>query len=255
MKLSIVVPAYHEAGRIKESLFEILAFCRRELEEWEVIVVDDGSTDTTSAEAALAGRVRLLRNDRNRGKGYSVRRGMLAARYDPVLFTDADLSTPIEEALALHAALEKGNDIAIASRRPDPRKEVRRSASRRLMAHGFRLAVKLIALRGFYDTQCGFKMFRANAVQAVFPLQRLERWGFDVELLYLARKRGLKIAEVPVSWNESSASALRAVTPLEMLVDLLRVRWNDVLGRYRSPSPSGGGAPSETLENPPGRGR
>ena len=235
MNLSIVIPSYNEADRIGDSLKVILEFCRSELDEWEIIVVDDGSSDGTSAVAASQGRVQCLRNAKNMGKGYSVRRGMLAAIHDPVLFTDADLSTPIAEALALCEALHSA-DIAIASRKAVPQKTVSRKPHRKLMALVFRSLVKIIALRGVHDTQCGFKMFRRAAVQEVFPLQTVERWGFDVELLYIARKTQLRIVEVPVQWNEADSSRLGAAAPMTMVVDLLRVRWNDLCGRYRAKS-------------------
>lgn len=234
MNLSIVIPAYNEADRIGESLQTILKFCRNELNEWEIIVVDDGSSDGTSAVAASQGRVQCLRNAKNMGKGYSVRRGMLAAIHDPVLFTDADLSTPIDEALGLYAALNENADIAIASRQAVPQKVVSRKLHRKLMAVVFRTFVKIIALRGLHDTQCGFKMFRRTAAQTVFVLQTVERWGFDVELLYIARKKKLRIVEVPVRWNEADSSRLGASAPMTMVVDLLRVRWNDLRGRYHS---------------------
>jgi glycosyltransferase involved in cell wall biosynthesis len=233
MQISVVVPAYNEAHRIRATIEKIIEFCTRELSQWEVIVVDDGSSgDTEGALRGLKG-VRCLRNERNRGKGYSVRRGMLEARFDPVLFTDADLSTPIEDALALHRAIENGADVAIGSRLPDPSKQVRRTALRKLMAVVFRLLVKVIAIRGFHDTQCGFKMFRRAAARDLFAAQKLERWGFDVEILYLARRKKLKIVEVPVSYRESPESRLSFLTPLAMVRDLLQIRLHAIRGRYR----------------------
>jgi dolichyl-phosphate beta-glucosyltransferase len=230
-KLSIVIPAFNEGHRILETLQTISAFCERSLEEWELIVVDDGSRDSTSARVGERPDVRLLRNERNLGKGFSVRRGMLAARLDPVLFTDADLSTPIDEATQLLRAIESGAGVAVASRLPRT-KEVRRTAHRRLMAAAFRWCVKLLVLRGFHDTQCGFKMFRREAVQQIFPRQRISRWGFDVEVLFLARRLGISVFEVPVSWHESTETRLRMTTPLFMLLDLLRIRWNALTGAY-----------------------
>jgi glycosyltransferase involved in cell wall biosynthesis len=238
-QLSVVIPAYNEGHRIVETVQEISRFCNQELDAHEIIVVDDGSTDATASAAGSLPEVKLLENGGNRGKGYSVRRGILETKLDPVLFTDADLSTPIAEALPLLEALRNGADIAIASRTRSPDKKVSRSVRRRLMAWVFRLLVKTIALRGFHDTQCGFKMFRSGAAREIFGLQRLDRWGFDVEVLYLARKLGLTVREVPVAWQESSETRLKLTTPLTMIGDLLEVRWNDILGRYRFPSERG----------------
>lgn len=232
MKLSVVIPAYNEAHRIADSLREVLEFCEARLSDWEVIVVDDGSSDATEQEVRAVEKVEYIRNEENRGKGFSVRRGVMAARCDHVLFTDADLSAPIAEAGRLLAAIEKGADVAIASRRFDVTTTVDRTLGRRLMAFSFRLLVRLVVLRGIDDTQCGFKMFRREAARTIFPKQRLDGWGFDVELLYIARRHGYRIAEVPVSWTESSESRLKWYTPLSMLVDLLRIRLNGLLGRY-----------------------
>lgn len=233
MQISVVVPAYNEAHRIRANVEKITEYCSREFSEWEVIVVDDGSSgDTAAALAGLRG-VRCLRNEQNRGKGYSVRRGILEAKLDPVLFTDADLSTPIEDAASLCRAIQSGADVAIGSRTRDPAKPVRRTPLRRLMAAVFRLLVRVIALRGFHDTQCGFKMFRLAAARTLFQMQKLERWGFDVEVLFIARKLRMKIAEVPVSYRESDESRLSFLTPLTMGRDLLQIRLNRLRGIYR----------------------
>jgi glycosyltransferase involved in cell wall biosynthesis len=234
--LSVVIPAFNEGRRILRNLEEVRRFLETSVARWEIIVVDDGSRDDTADRVAECAEVRLLRNGRNRGKGYSVRRGMLEATLATVLFTDADLSTPIEEAIQLCGAIDDGADIAIASRKASSAKRVRRTAHRRLMAAGFRLLVKAIALRGFHDTQCGFKMFRRTTVREVFGRQRLERWGFDVEILYIARKLGLRIVEVPVSWTESAETRLRATTPLSMARDLLLIRLWDLGGFYSEAS-------------------
>jgi glycosyltransferase involved in cell wall biosynthesis len=231
--LSVVIPAYNEGHRILDTISKVSRFCERESSRWEIIVVDDGSADGTSERIPRSEEVRCLRNERNAGKGYSVRRGMLEARLESVLFTDADLSTPIEEALGLQASLEAGSDVSIASRVRTRSKRVRRTPARWVMAQVFRLCVKAIALRGFHDTQCGFKMFRARAAKALFSMQRLDRWGFDVEVLFLARKFGFRVSEVPVNWEESRESRLKWMTPLEMLGDLLRIRLNEVRGLYR----------------------
>ena len=233
MQLSVVIPAYNEGHRILTTLERVVEFSRSKLDRWEILVVDDGSTDGTAEVVSRSTDARLLRNGANRGKGYSVRHGMLEATLDPILFTDADLSTPIGEALPLMRALDAGASVAIASRLPDSGKQVRRTPHRRLMALVFRWVVKAIALRGYHDTQCGFKVFRRDAARAIFSRQRIDRWGFDVEVLYLAGKLALQVAQVPVAWQESTESRLKLTTPLTMIADLLRIRWYDVRGFYR----------------------
>ena len=223
-QLSIVFPSYNEAARLGETLAIVSRFCRSELDRYELIVVDDGSSDDTEAVVRGFEEVRYLRNEVNRGKGETVKRGMLAAELDTVLFSDVDLSTPIEEALALLKALEGGADVAIGSRRFDGEKQVRRSWSRKLMAWGWRTLVHQLVLAGIHDTQCGFKMFRRQAARDVLALQRLEGWAFDVEVLYLARRLGYSIVEVPVEWEESGDSRLGFFSPFQMALDLFKVR-------------------------------
>ena len=223
-QLSIVFPSYNEAARLGEALASVSCFCRAELDRYELIVVDDGSADDTEAVVREFEEVRYLRNEVNRGKGETVKRGMLAAELDTVLFSDVDLSTPIEEALALLKALEEGADVAIGSRRFDGEKQVRRSWPRKLMAWGWRVLVHRLVLAGIHDTQCGFKMFRRRAARDVLALQRLEGWAFDVEVLYLARRLGYSIVEVPVEWHESGDSRLGFFSPFRMALDLLKVR-------------------------------
>ena len=223
-QLSIVFPSYNEAERLGETLASVSRFCRAELDRYELIVVDDGSADDTEAVVREFEEVRYLRNEVNRGKGETVKRGMLAAELDTVLFSDVDLSTPIEEALALLKALEEGADVAIGSRRFDGEKQVRRSWPRKLMAWGWRVLVHRLVLAGIHDTQCGFKMFRRRAARDVLALQRLEGWAFDVEVLYLARRLGYSIVEVPVEWHESGDSRLGFFSPFRMALDLLKVR-------------------------------
>jgi glycosyltransferase involved in cell wall biosynthesis len=233
VELSIVIPAYNEAHRIQGTIEKISAFCEKEASRWELVVVDDGSSDGTSDVVSRTPRVRCLRNPLNAGKGFSVRRGMLSTKLEAVLFSDADLSTPIEEALALHQAIQRGADVAIATRDRSTGKQVRRTPHRRLMAMVFRTLVKIIVLRGFRDTQCGFKMFRRDAARSLFSRSRLDRWGFDVEILFLARNLGLRIAEVPVAWFESAETRLRFLTPVSMTWDLLKIRGHQIAGHYR----------------------
>ena len=232
-EISVVIPAFNEAQRIRGSLESVLECLSGRFERFELIVVDDGSTDGTSQEVRKVPHpaLRLLRNEPNAGKGHSVRRGVLEARFDPILFTDADLSTPITEMDRLLEPLRRGFDGAIASRRIDG-SAVRRSPLRRLLGWGFHHLVSILAVRGFRDTQCGFKVFRRSAAQEIFPLQTIDRWGFDVEILVIARRKGLRIAEVPVRWAQSGDSRIRLGTPLQMALELLRIRRNDLRGLY-----------------------
>ena len=204
-ELSIIFPSYNEAARLPDTLRRVLEFCRREFDRFELIVVDDGSTDNTEEVVGEFEDVRYLCNEVNRGKGETVKRGMLAAELDTILFSDVDLSTPIEEALALMGAIDKGADVVIGSRRFDGEKQVRRSWPRRLMAWGWRTLVHLL-------------------VREVLARQRLEGWAFDVEVLYLARRLGYEIAEVPVEWHEAGDSRLGFFSPFWMALDLLKVR-------------------------------
>ncbi len=234
-EISVVIPAFDEARRIRATLEEVLDFLAPRFRRYEVIVVDDGSADRTLEEAAAVGHpaVRCLRNAANSGKGASVRRGVLEARHDPVLFTDADLSTPLAELERLLQALDAGFDAAIASRRMAGSR-VERSLARRFLGWGFSLLVRLLAVNGFHDTQCGFKVFRRAAAAAVFPLGTIDRWGFDVEVLAIAVEKGMRIAEVPVTWHQSGDTRLRLGAPFQMAWELLRIRRNVREGRYGS---------------------
>ena len=231
--LSVVVPAYNERARLPPTLRKIAAFLHGR--PHEIVVVDDGSTDGT-AEAAQevgGGAVVVLRNEGNRGKGYSVRRGMLAARGERRLFSDADLSTPIEELARLERALDEGHQIAIGSRAlAGARIEVRQPWYRENMGRLFNLFVRALAVPGVRDTQCGFKLFTGAAAQAVFSTARLDGFSFDVEALYIARQLGYRIAEVPVSWRNDAATRVGLLGGFQAFPDLLRIRLNDWRGCY-----------------------
>lgn len=239
--ISIVIPAYNEERRLGASLAAVDAYLeRRGFGFAEILVVDDGSTDSTASVVERFGaehpRVRLLRNPGNRGKGYSVRHGVLEAKGEWVLFTDADLSAPIEELEKLIAATcQQKADIAIGSRALDRSLiEEHQSFFRETAGRIFNLLLRLLTGLPFHDTQCGFKLYRREAAQEVFRRQRLERFGFDAEVLYIARKLGYRCVEVPVRWSHSAGTKVRMLRDsLDMFLDLLRVRWNDVRGRYR----------------------
>jgi dolichyl-phosphate beta-glucosyltransferase len=235
---SIVLPAYNETQRIASTLDQILEHADKREWSFEVIVVDDGSTDDTAQIVeAYAGKhpaLRLLRNPGNRGKGYSVRQGMFEARGDVLLFSDADLSSPIAEADKLFAAIQQGADIAIGSRWLNADMQIKRQPPhRQLFGRIFNLMLRLGLGLNFRDTQCGFKAFTRDAAQKVFPLQRIERWGFDPELLYLARTFGLNVAEVAVAWSHREGTHLRPMRDgLSMFGEILAIRWNALSGKY-----------------------
>jgi dolichyl-phosphate beta-glucosyltransferase len=238
----VVVPAFNEAERLPPTLLAI----RRFLDGWgrpyEILVVDDGSTDETwrRAREAGGGALTVLSNDRNRGKGYSVRRGMLAARGQLCLVSDADLSTPIEELPRLLSRLDDGHDIAIGSRAlPESRVEVRQPWYRECAGRLFNVLVRLLVLPGLHDTQCGFKLFTAKAAHVAFEPARLEGFSFDVETLFIARRRGLRIAEVPVTWKNDAATRVGVGRGAQAFFDLLRIRGNALAGRYDGPRPQG----------------
>ena len=231
--LSIVVPAYNEALRIGPSLEGILRFVKDQQIEAEVILVDDGSVDDTAGIAASF-PLRVVRNDSNRGKGYSVRRGVLEAKGTWVLFTDADLSAPIEELDRLLEVADEGADVIIGSRAVDRTKiAVHQSRFRELGGIFYNWTVRLILGLSIQDTQCGFKLFRREEVVPIFESQTIYGFGFDPEILFLAKRRGLKIREVPVVWRHNRGSKVRFLSDgLEMFLDLARIRWNALRGKY-----------------------
>ena len=229
--LSIIIPAYNEERRLPKTLDSIGAFLKTSSLRVEIIVVDDGSTDTTpQLVASFQGKyssLRLISNGRNRGKGFSVRHGMLEARGEFALFTDADLSTPIEEADKLLADLrEQGYDVAIGSRSVNRNLiQVHQSAVREHAGFAFNYLVRWIMGIGFSDTQCGFKAFRTERARIIFEQQRIERFGFDPEILFLAKRHGLHVAEVPVRWSHDSATKVNVIADgMRMLLDLLLIR-------------------------------
>jgi dolichyl-phosphate beta-glucosyltransferase len=236
--LSIVIPAYNESKRIPAMLSQVLGYAASLGRTWEVVVVDDGSSDDTAALVEEMGRqapsVRVLRNVANAGKGAAVRKGMLAARGERVLFTDADLSAPIAEAARLFEALDAGFDVAIGSRALRPEWiGVHQSAMREAAGKFFNFFMRLLTGLDYRDTQCGFKAFRREAAQTVFAAQRIDGWGFDVEALYLARKFGFRTQEVAVHWDHSAASKINPFGDgLRMAAEVLKIRWNDWRGRY-----------------------
>jgi dolichyl-phosphate beta-glucosyltransferase len=236
-ELSVIIPSYNEQQRLPATLSSIAAYIRSSKRKIEVIVVDDGSRDNTVAVAEKFRNeipsLRVVSNDKNRGKGYSVRHGMQVARGEIVLFTDADLSAPIEEVEKLLPAM-KTNDVAIGSRAIDRSQiTVHESPFREFAGIIFNKIVRLILWLPFVDTQCGFKAFRRVPCKIIFEQQTIDRFGFDPELLYLARHHGLHAVEISVRWGHSPATKVSMMRDsLQMFVDVFAIRWNSLIGKY-----------------------
>ena len=231
IQLSVVIPAYNEGRRIDSTIEAIKQFLIQKRWEYEIIVVNDGSSDDTPAvvERSFGGfgeRCQLLSNATNRGKGYSVKRGMLGAKGEYVLFTDADLSTPIAEAEKLLEPLKNGFDLAIGSRAlRESKVEIHQNWVREAMGKIFNCFARLLTFKGIYDSQCGFKCFKREAAQKLFSMQKIDGFTFDAEIIYLAQKLGYRIKEVPVIWRNSPSSKVRIFSdPLKMFLDLTRIR-------------------------------
>jgi dolichyl-phosphate beta-glucosyltransferase len=239
---SFILPAYNESERLTTSLPKVLEYVRQRRLDAEIIVVNDGSKDDTAdivrRFAAVDPCIRLLENPGNRGKGYSVRDGMLHARGDVMLFSDTDLSSPIFEADKLFAAIRDGADVAIGSRWLQRELQTERQPlMRQLYGRLFNLGLRIMLGLNFKDTQCGFKAFTREAAHVIFPRQHIERWGFDPEILFLARKFKLKTVEVPVEWAHDHRSKISPLRDgLRMGSEVLQVRWNEIRGRYEQPS-------------------
>ena len=235
--LSIIIPAYNEEARLAETLPVLKEFLERQEYSWEVVLVDDGSSDRTSEvihQFFTPEEGRSFKNSPNRGKGYSIRRGVEEARGEVLLFSDADFSTPIDEFQKLYHHIQNGYEIAIGSRSlPESDLQVHQAWYREGMGKVFNLLVQGILLRGFKDTQCGFKCVRRKDAAPIFSQLTIDGFGYDVEFLFLAQKKGLKIKETPVLWRNHPDSRVRIVQDsFRMLTDLLAVRFRDLFGQY-----------------------
>ena len=244
-KYSIVIPAFNESARLPATLASVVDCIRTRGWAAEIIVVNDGSTDATAEVARAFAQtasqsqfqpilIRLIENPGNRGKGYSVRTGMLQGLGEVVMFTDSDLSAPIEEAEGLFAAIAQGADIAIGSRWLEKGRQTHRQPLyRQFFGRCFNAVVRTVMGLPFADTQCGFKAFTRGAAQTVFQLQTIERWGFDPEILFIALKRGYRIQEVPVSWHHDARTRMSYLKDgMKMLEEIAIIRWNALRGRY-----------------------
>lgn len=253
--LSVVVPAFNEEARLGPTVREYLAYCRWTARRTELIVVDDGSVDRTSAVVnALETEypeVRLIRLAENHGKGHAVRSGVVNAQGKLVLFADADGATPLSEIERLEAAIEAGADVAIGSRAlQDDKVKVNARLHRRLIGRIFHGLVEMLTVSGVKDTQCGFKLFRGPVAHDLFSRMRIRGFSFDVELLMMAQRRGYRIVEVPVNWTHQPGSKVNLVTDsARMLRDLFVIRGRYISGQYNAPHLAPWVDP--TLEPPP----
>jgi len=238
--LTIVIPAYNEENRLPATLQKVRCYLSRTKWDFsEIVVVDDGSRDATARlaqnMAAEGQSIRVLRNPGNRGKGYSVRNGVQKAKGEWTLVTDADLSTPVEELERLWtAARDAGAQIAIGSRALDRsligvHQPLLRESAGRL----FNLAARLTTGLPYQDTQCGFKLFETSAAREIFRRQCIERFGFDVEALFIARRLGYSVVEIPVEWNNVKGTKVSAFGGLAAFLDPVKVRWHQLRGHYR----------------------
>lgn len=224
--LSFIIPMYNEERRIASTVESVRTYLDSLDQPYEIIVVDDGSIDGSAAALANTPDVKLISYKPNRGKGYAVRQGMLASQGGVVGFSDVDLSAPIEELAKLLAAVDAGADIAIGSRGlSGSQLGVHQPKYRELGGKSLNLVIRSLAVKGIHDTQCGFKLFRGDLARRVFGQCIINGWGFDVEVLYLARRMGCDIAEVPVRWNHSADSRIHPFRAgLQVIKDLFRIR-------------------------------
>jgi len=233
-----VLPAYNESERIASTIEKVLAHANQHDWSAEIIVVNDGSKDDTAQivreYASQDPMLRLIENPGNRGKGFSVKNGMLHANGEILLFSDADLSSPIAEADKLFAAIRQGADVAIGSRWLKTELQIQRQPFyRQIFGRVFNLALRVVLGLKFKDTQCGFKAFRRSAAMQLFPSQQIERWGFDPELLYLAKRYGIQVAEVPVAWSHREGTRINPLRDgIRMLGEMFVIRWNALTGKY-----------------------
>lgn len=240
-QLSVVIPAYNEQSRLPATLESVYQYLMTRGHTFEILVVDDGSHDNTGdlvqSFANEHPGVRLLSYQPNQGKGHAIRAGILSAKGDLVLIDDADGSSPIEEVARLERAITGGADIAIGSRaKPDETREVKALAYRKFIGNTFNMIVQLL-LPGIYDTQCGFKLFKIDVARDIFSVSQINGYGFDVEVLHIARIRGYQIAEVGINWHNVEGSKVNVLTDSpKMFIEVLRIAARSLAGRYKARS-------------------
>lgn len=225
--LSVVIPAYNEGKRLPKTLRIISNFLKKEQYTWEIIVVNDGSTDNTQQTLLnFQNNIKILKNEKNFGKGYSSKKGILNAKGKHILLSDADLSTPIKEVNKLLKFLENSYDIAIGSRAlKDSDIKIHQPFYRELMGKMFNKIIKILLFKDFLDTQCGFKLFKKGPAYEIFKRQKLDGFAFDVEIIYIAKKLGYKIKEVPITWLNSPNSRVGILRDsIKMFMDVLRIK-------------------------------
>lgn len=240
--LSVIVPAYNEAGRITKTLKRFEEYFSSKPFSYEIIVVADGPRDNTiEVVKKLSSEMKNLRvidRRKNRGKGYTVREGMLAAKGKIKLFADADNSTDIAHFDQMRLLFDKGYDVVICSRDPKDAPGARQQFSqpfiKRLAGNMGNLFIQLVAVRGIWDTQCGFKAFRAEAARNIFSRALIDRWGFDIEVLALARSLHYKLGIIPANWINDPSSHVSMFAYLQVLLETMRIRWNFITGKYKT---------------------
>ncbi len=230
MNISIVIPVYNEEKRIGSTLKKIISYCKKNFDKFEIIIVDDCSNDNT-LDVVKNYNVKIIKNKENKGKGYVVKRGILAAKYGWVLFSDADLATPISE---LKKLVVVDSDIIIASRNmKNSHIKVKQPFLRHIIGRLFPFLVNLVMFLGFKDTQCGFKLFKTTVAKRIVKKQLINRFAFDVELLFIAKKLGYSVKEVPIVWVDKKGSTVNALKDsFRMFIDLFKIRINDLFGKY-----------------------
>ncbi|RLC34683.1 MAG: hypothetical protein DRZ76_02245 [Candidatus Nealsonbacteria bacterium] len=238
--LSVIIPAYNEGKNISKTLDVVSKYLNSQPYSYEIIVVSDGSTDDTvkvvQEKAKLLPNVFVVDRKRNRGKGYTVKEGMLEANGNIRLFTDADNSTDISHFEKMRPLFDSGYDVVIGSRdpkdAPGARQAVPQPWHKRLLGNLGNLFVQLVAVRGIWDTQCGFKAFRHYAAEKIFSQTKINRWGFDIEALALARKFGYKIGIIPVNWINNPESRVKFSSYFQVLWETIKIRWNLYRHKY-----------------------
>ena len=231
-QFSLIIPAYNESSRLLHTLQRCIVSLEKHVSGWEILVVDDGSSDDTRRVASQIAdqdpRIRVLAAPHG-GKGAAVRRGMLAARGAWRFFADADLAVDLDQ---LPNFLAADGDVVIGSREAPGARRIGEPRSRHLIGRAFNLIVRAVAVRGIRDTQCGYKLFSARAAESLFQMSRLNGFAFDAEVLFLAQRYGFAIREVPVTWHYRTGSRVRLQAGLAAFGQILRIRWNDMMGRY-----------------------